>query len=86
MSKLRKNDIHNCPFCDYPSKRGNIKTHLTKPKKDGKPRCAGLKTLIPVAVWNEVIFPYYTNGAKLPELLEYTALKRSPGKPKKCTA
>ena len=68
MPKLWKDDTHKCPFCVYSSKRGHMKTHLTKPKKNGKPRCDGLKKIIPEDLWKEKILPHYANDAKMPNL------------------
>ena len=68
MPKLRKNNVHNCLFCDYQSKRRNIKTHLTKLKKDGKTRCPGLKKVLSANEWDEKILPYFRDGAELREI------------------
>jgi len=75
MPRLRKNDVHNCPFCDYPSSRCHMKTHLTKAKNDGKPRCSGLNKVLPNDVWDQDILPHYTSDAKFPELSEYIKVK-----------
>ena len=53
-----------------------LKLHLTKTKKGGKPRCPGLKAVIPSDVWVNGILPHYKNDASLPDLSLY--MKKAP--------
>ena len=71
MPKLRGDEQHNCPLCPYHSQRVHLKTHLTKVKKNGNPKCPGLKKAIPSDVWNKQIVPHYTKDGPLPDLSSY---------------
>ena len=78
MPKLRKNDVHKCLLCDYSSKRGNIKTHLTTIGKKGV-RCPGLLTVIPSDVWVKLV-EFYAKDKPAPDLSGYC--KKSPARKK----
>ena len=82
MPILNRNAKHQCPFCNYSSRRDNLKQHLTSEGKKGL-RCTGLKKVIPSDFWTTQILPHYTRNAKLGDLSEYLKLKKSPGKKKK---
>ena len=62
--------------------RKALKLHLTKTKKDGKPRCPGLKKVLSTKEWDEQVLPYYTSNAEFPNLLGYK-LKSPSGKRKR---
>ena len=83
MPKLKRDEEHHCPSCDYSSKRNNLKRHLTIPKADGNPRCPGLSVVVPTDVWVNGILPYYTIGAKLTDLSEFSLTKAPPGRKRK---
>ena len=51
--------------------RFHLKDHLIKLSKDKKPRCTGLKKVIPDDVWDEEVLPYYTNDSQMPDLSTY---------------
>ena len=81
MPTLASTDAHVCCLCRQSfSKRSDLKTHHIKLKKNKKPRCAGLKKVIPRDVWESQILPHYVADAKLPDLSGYAKVKKSPGK------
>ena len=60
-----------CLLCEYSSKRGNLKVHLTKANKNGTLKCPGLRVVIPSDVWANEIMPHYTKDRPLPDLSRY---------------
>jgi len=78
MPRLSSTDKHGCLLCKIPfHKRSKLKDHLTKPTKDGKPRCKTLKKVLSTKIWNEKILPYFKDDVELPELPSY--IVKSPG-------
>ena len=67
--------MHQCPYCGYRAKGSDLKSHFTKPKKKG-PRCAGLRVVVPIDVWNKQILPHYMSDAKFPDLSKYVKTGR----------
>ena len=77
MPELRSLDAHNCILCSQSfASRARLKDHLIKAKKNGKPRCAGLKVIIPADVWKTQFLPYYTANKPVPNSSEFTIRKR----------
>ena len=62
-----------------------LKDHLIKLSKDKKPRCTGLKKVIPSDVWVNEILPHYAKDVPLPEISRYTNKKRKLTPLKKLT-
>ena len=72
MPKLKSRDKHICFMCQQIfGARFHLKDHLIKLSKDKKPRCTGLKKVIPDDVWDEEVLPYYTNDSQMPDLSTY---------------
>ena len=80
MPKLTSLEKHNCIICSQSfASRARLKDHLIKAKKNGKPRCPGLKKVIPPDVWVKDILPHYSKDVKLPDLSEYAQIyEKSP--------
>ena len=62
--------------------RFHLKDHLIKLSKDKKPRCPGLKTVIPSDVWTKECIPYYTMDGPKPDLSAYTKSSTRCGRPR----
>ena len=79
MPKLASRDKHVCCTCSkvYGDRR-DFKKHLTLPALTGKPRCSGLKKVIPSDVWVKQILPYYAQDAPLPDLGNFKRGKVGP--------
>ena len=82
MPRLTSREKHICFMCQRPfAARFPLKDHLIKLSKDKKPRCPGLRDVVPNDVWTNQLIPYYQNDAPLPDLSSY--ILKSPGRPKK---
>ena len=69
MPNLKSTDAHACVVCKTSlTMRKALKNHLTKTKADEKPRCPGLKKVIPGDFWTQHILPHYSENAPLPDL------------------
>ena len=69
MPKLTSRDKHICFICQQIfAARFPLKDHLIKLSKDKKPRCDGLKKVIPLEVWTNQVLPYYKSDVPLPDL------------------
>ena len=85
MPSLKSTEDHTCFTCKHSyGMRKALKLHLTKTKKDGKPRCPGLRVVIPPDVWTQEIIPHYCRDAPMPNLGMYQ--KQTPRKRKKFKA
>ena len=85
MPRLKSTDTHDCIICGVSYKRRpDLRKHLTSLTKKGKPRCPGLKVVIPSDVWTQEIIPHYCRDAPMPNLGMYQ--KQTPRKRKKLKA
>ena len=82
MPRLKSRDTHVCLVCKTTFKRrAGLHEHLTLPRtSDKKPRCVGLKVVIPPAIWVKECLPYYKMDGDLPNLSAY--MKKSTGRPR----